>query len=284
MITSGKDKYKPVLKELWKLCFPEDTDTFIHFYFDEVYKNDETLVYLENGNPVASLQMIPYYLKNGEEIFSAGYISGAMTHPDFRRKRYMRELLLMSFDLMRKQGFDYTFLIPQEKWLFDFYGKFGYKTLESTPIQVKRGDEYPQFAESQCYIYKRMPDRAWIDQTIYPVYFRFLSEINQAVLKTKEQFRQILRNLFNDGGVLLTNEQGIAFTLKEDDCIMIKEFFYSDFKNKNLFLKNIYDYYSEEEIILLNSSGNLIGKRGMIKQLNNDKPKISSLYINMMLD
>jgi GNAT superfamily N-acetyltransferase len=283
MISSGKDKYISALQALWKLCFPKDADTFIRFYFDEVYKNDETLVYLENGEPVAALQIIPYSVKNGEEIFPAGYISGAMTHPDFRRKRYMRELLLLSFDRMREQGFDYTFLIPQEKWLFDFYGKFGYKPLEFTPLQAKHG-EYPPSVEHPCSVYTGLPDPVCIDQIVYPTYFRFLSEVPQIVLKNEEQFRQILLDFFDGNGVLFANEQGIAFTLKEEHCIMIKEFFYQDSNVKDWFLKNIRDYYSKEELILLNSSDHLIGKQGMIKQLNNDKPKISSLYISMMLD
>jgi hypothetical protein len=184
---------------------------------------------------------------------------------------------------MREQGFDYTFLIPQEKWLFDFYGKFGYKPLEFTPLQAKHG-EYPPSVERPCSVYTNLPDPVGIGWIIYPAYFRFLSEIPQAVLKTEEQFRQILLDFFNENGVLFANEQGIAFTLKEKHRVLIKEFFYQDSNIKDLFLKDIRNYYPKKELVLLNTSDHLTGKQGMIKQLNSDKPKISSLYINMMLD
>ena len=282
MISFGEDKYKPSLKEMWKLCF-RDEDAFIDYYFDEVYKNEETLVYLENGKPVASFQMIPYFLKNGTEIFPAGYIYGAMTHPDFQRKGFMTELLFTSFYLMRERGFDYTFLIPQEKWLLDFYEEFEYKALEpvcnktvrhcedevrSNLVKINNPDSY------------EMTDIA----AAYEVFLYFLSKIPQVVLITKKQFEQILCDFFDDNGVLFVNEQGIAFTFRTGNQITIKEFFYKGQTVKDLFLKAIRDYYALEEIVILSSSDKLTGAKGMIKRLNNDKPEISTLYISMMMD
>ncbi|MDR1632854.1 MAG: GNAT family N-acetyltransferase [Dysgonamonadaceae bacterium] len=274
MISFGEDKYKSGLKEMWKLCFPMDTDTFIDFYFDEVYKNDETLIYFENGKTAAVFQMIPYTLKNGEEISQAGYISGAMTHPDFRRKGFMKELLFASFDIMRTRGFDYTFLVPQEAWLFDFYTKFGYKTILPPKNLTNPSDHR----------YESAGPKQSAGNQYYITYSRFLSEIPQVVLKTEKQFQQILHDFFDENGVLFANEQGIAFTFQEKNKIGIKEFFYQNQKVKDLFLKAICDYYSQEEIVILNSPDHLTGLRGMIKRLNDRKPDISELYINMMLE
>jgi predicted acetyltransferase len=278
MISLGKDKYIRNLKEMWKLCFPKDSNTFVNIYFREVYKNDETLIYLENGIPAAALQMIPYSLKSGEEIFCAGYISGAMTHPDFQRRRFMRELLLLSFDIMRKRGFDYTFLIPQEKWLFDYYGKFGYKVTEGIYKEnIYRCEDKTQDSPVD---YHSISDTA----AIYQIYQRFLSKIPQVVLKTEEQFRQILRDFFDEKGILFADERGIAFTFREENQIVIKEFFYQSPKVRNLFLEVIRDYYSQKEILILNSFDDLTGIRGMIKRLDMEKPEISRLYISMMLE
>ncbi|MDR2682633.1 MAG: GNAT family N-acetyltransferase [Dysgonamonadaceae bacterium] len=209
MILFGEDKYKSGLKEMWKLCFPMDTGIFIDFYFDEVYKNDETLVYFENGKPVAAFQMIPYALKNGGEISQAAYISGAMTHPDFRRKGFMKELLFASFDIMQGRGFDYTFLIPQEAWLFDFYAKFGYKTTLPPGNLANQyenvGPDVPY--QEPCTAYRTpLFTHKTIPHEVYIVYSRFLSEIPQVVLKTEKQFQQILRDFFDENGVWLEKE------------------------------------------------------------------------------
>lgn len=287
MISFGEDKYKPALKEMWKLCFPADTDIFVDFYFSEVYKNNETLIYLKNGQPAATFQMIPYSLQNGGEISQSGYISGAMTHPNFRRKGFMKALMFVSFDLMWERGFDYTFLIPQEAHLFDFYAKFGYKTVLSPENFISRyedtGRNVPYCAP--CTVYRAplsMPKT--ILREIYIAYSHFLSEIPRAVLKTEKQFQQILHDFFDENGVLFVGGQGIAFTFQGKNRIVIKEFFYRNQQVKDLFLKAIRDYYSQEETVILNSPAHLSGLRGMIKQLNGGKPEISNLYINMMLE
>ena len=132
MIRQGKDTDKETLMLLWKYCFPQDSDRFIRFYFDKVYVNNETLIYEEDDQPVASLQMIPYQIKIIDSLFCGGYISGAMTHPDYRKKGYMSQLLLASFDEMINKGYDYTFLIPQEKWLIQIYEKYGFRLCESS--------------------------------------------------------------------------------------------------------------------------------------------------------
>ena len=130
MIRQGKNTDKDTLIQLWKRCFPRDTEYFVQFHFDNVYACDETLVCVEGGQPVASLQMIPYQIKTSEDISWGGYISGAMTHPEFRNKGYMSQLINTSFSEMMKKGYDYTFLIPQEKWLIRIYEKFGFHLCE----------------------------------------------------------------------------------------------------------------------------------------------------------
>ena len=267
---------------MWKLCFPTDTDIFIDFYFNEVYKNDETLVCFENGKPAAAFQMIPYALKNGEEISQAGYISGAMTHPDFRRKGFMKKLLFASFDIMRERGFDYTFLVPQEAWLFDFYAKSGYKVFAPLSLRTKHSEDL-QYTDKRCCIYTGT-EQTRNNKSIYQAYSLFLSEIPQVILKTEEQFQQILRDFFDENGVLFASEQGIAFTFQEENSIAVKEFFYRDQKIKEQFLKVIRNYYSPKEMVILNSPCKPTGLRGMIKRLNEGRPEISELYINMMLE
>ena len=130
MIRYGKDTDKETLMQLWKICFPQDTERFIRFYFDNVYANDETLVYVENDLPVTSLQIIPYQIETSDNFLRGGYISGVMTHPGHRKKGYMDKLLRASFDEMIKKGYDYAFLIPQEKGLIEMYAKYGFRLCE----------------------------------------------------------------------------------------------------------------------------------------------------------
>jgi GNAT superfamily N-acetyltransferase len=273
MIQFGEDKYIDTLKEMWKHCFPADSDDFIRFFFDEIYKNEETLIYFSGEKkPVASLQMIPYQIKTGDAIHWGGYISGAMTHPDFRRKGCMEKLLNAAFGVMQEKGYDYTFLIPQEEWLFRFYEKYGYKRLSP-----EREEKILQERTPQAPLPVEKPV-AEIEEKYYGTYSAFLREKENAVLKTRQQFACILRDFFDENGLFFANDAGMAFTLKEGKKIILKEFFYPNEESKKAFLKTIRQQYLLDEIIFPDES------KGMIKKLNPSAKEITSLYMGMMLD
>ena len=274
MIQYGEDKYIPDLKEMWKLCFPSETEAFTLFYFDKIYKNQETLLYVENGRPVASLQILPYSIKVGDDNFLAGYISGAMTHPEFQNKGYMDQLLNTAFIQMDSRKCDYTFLIPQEEWLFGFYAKHGYTTFNNV-----KSDDYSfifQDSEKEIGVFTHF-DEVDISH-LHLFYHAHLQQNENVVIKVDFQFENILRNFFEEDGVLFAEDCGMAFTFKDKDKIIIKEFFYSDDETKEKFLHIIKKYYSLDEISFADRP------KGMIKRLNDSAPEITDIYMSMMLD
>lgn len=110
---------------MWKTVFG-DSDAYMDIYFREKYRNNRTLAYFEGDKAVASLQMLPYqFTFCGTEIPTA-YISGVCTLPEARKKGYMAELLLKSFDEMEQKGIPLALLVPQEEWLLKVYDKFGF--------------------------------------------------------------------------------------------------------------------------------------------------------------
>ena len=288
-IQSGEDKYKETLMSMWKLCFPADTDEFICFYFDKVYKNDETLLLFEDNSLVASLQMIPYPVKTGHNIHLGGYISGAMTHPDFRKKGYMEKLLNVSFSEMQKKGYHFTFLIPQQDWLFQYYSKFGYEkafpsfidTIASVPTE-KTDSIYLRDKEVQTY---QSIDEIDLND-FYIIYSRFLTDKQNAILKTKKQLENILSEVFSDNGFLLANDWGFAFIFVREDKIVIKEFYCHDEEIKQIFLLFIGKIHPDKEIIIQNNpDAHFLRYKGMIKNLtDSDNPLPKDIYLSMMLD
>ncbi|MDR0682226.1 MAG: GNAT family N-acetyltransferase [Dysgonamonadaceae bacterium] len=288
MIQWGDDRYKADLKNLWKLCFPDDTEAFINFYFSAVYRHEETLIYPEKNKPVASLQIIPYRIKIEKTIFNAGYISGAMTHPDFRKKGYMEKLLNVAFEVMKNKKYNYTFLIPQEEWLYDFYGKYGY--VRAFPERLKCSyvinNELIKNKSVKDGSIKIFSDSSTIDLSVfYPVYSHFLMKKTNVVLKSRLQVSHILFDFFNEGGVLFANDKGIAFTFKRNNQIIVKEFLYQKDEIKKSFLETIFEYYHLPETIILNDpSAPVVKNVGMIKRLNASSLLHTDVYMSMMLD
>jgi len=131
-VSYASSKHTHSLIKMWKSCF-SNTDQFDNFYFNKVYNPNENLILIIDNTIVASLQIIPYRLQIANSLSQGGYIFGVMTHPDHRKKGYMAQLLNASFDEMIKKGYDYTFLIPEKRWLARMYEKYGFRLLKSNP-------------------------------------------------------------------------------------------------------------------------------------------------------
>ena len=94
---------KEQVKSLWKLCF-DDSEAFIELYFRLRYNNEVNLAIQSGEEVIAALQMLPYPMTFCNKIVPTSYISGACTHPDYRAKGVMRELLSQSFARMLRNG------------------------------------------------------------------------------------------------------------------------------------------------------------------------------------
>ena len=119
---------KEQVKALWKVCF-DDSEEFVEMYFGLRYKTEVNVAIQSGDEVISALQMLPYPMTFGGETVQTSYISGACTHPDYRSKGVMCELLSQSFARMLRNGVHFSTLIPAEPWLFDYYARMGYASV-----------------------------------------------------------------------------------------------------------------------------------------------------------
>ncbi|WP_283675208.1 GNAT family N-acetyltransferase [Butyricicoccus sp. Marseille-Q5471] len=127
MIRFARDSECTAVRELWEACFPDESG-FNDYFFQHIFSVKQTLVYEQNGELCAMLQMLPYRIAVGSDEGEVTYIYGACTSPLHRRKGLMAQLLERSFELDRAAGRVASILIPAEEWLFGFYRRFGYES------------------------------------------------------------------------------------------------------------------------------------------------------------
>ncbi len=113
------------VKKLWRLCF-DDHEEFIDMYFRLRYNNDVNIAIQSGEEVIAATQMLPYPMTFGNTEIKTAYISGACTHPDYRNRGVMHELLSQAFTQMLRNGVVLSTLIPAEPWLFNYYARNGY--------------------------------------------------------------------------------------------------------------------------------------------------------------
>jgi len=125
MIQFADDTTRQDVWNMWKSCF-HDPDDYMEIYFRHKYRNENTLLYMDEGRAVASLQMLHYDFTFCGALIPVIYLSGVCTLPEARRRGYTRQLLQRSFEEAHKRDVPLMLLVPQESWLLPFYGQYGF--------------------------------------------------------------------------------------------------------------------------------------------------------------
>ncbi|MEG0468561.1 GNAT family N-acetyltransferase [Amedibacillus sp. YH-ame6] len=84
--------------DLWKLSYPTQNETYLKFYFDEIFDQGVGIVKEQDGKIVSSLQMNYHVFQFHGKQLKASYILGASTLPDYRRRGHMRSLMQSILD------------------------------------------------------------------------------------------------------------------------------------------------------------------------------------------
>lgn len=177
------------VRELWKLCF-DDSDEFTDMYFRLRYSNDLNIAIQSGEEVIAALQVLPYPMTFGEKELKTGYISGACTHPDYRNRGAMRELLSQAFARMWRNDVAMSTLIPAEPWLFGYYAGMGYapvfkyasttfqasaNAIPDATVVLKRTDDYQE--ETYRYLDRKLKERPYCIQHTEADYRVILSDL-----------------------------------------------------------------------------------------------------------
>lgn len=197
---------KEKVKALWKLCF-DDPDEFVDMYFNLRYKSEINVTIASGDEVISALQMIPYPMTFCNKLIATSYISGACTHPDFRGRGVMRQLLSQAFTRMQQNRFALSTLIPAEPWLFDYYASNGY-----APVFRYGEETFKPRPDAYCPV-NLILEKAGADRPeAYEYLSRKLSERPCCIQHTYADYRVILADLQLSGGhvYLLTDKKEIV--------------------------------------------------------------------------
>lgn len=212
---------KEQVRALWKLCFG-DNEEFVDMYFRLRYKNEVNIAIQSGDEVIAALQMLPYPMTFCGETVQTSYISGACTHPDFRSKGVMRELLSQSFARMLQNGVLISTLIPAEPWLFDYYKRTGYASVFQYSVKELI---LPDFIPSREITVDIISDP---QDATYSYMNKKLSERSCCIQHTPEDFQVIMADLAISNGNLFVAWQanrikGVAVIYKGEKRVIINE-------------------------------------------------------------
>lgn len=275
MVQYANKLSRPEIIRMWKTVF-NDSDEFMEMYFRLKYKDENTLIKIQDGKVAASLQMLPYSITFYGNVLPIAYISGAATLPEERKKGYMEELLAASFSEMKKRNIPITTLIPQEDWLFGFYEKYGY-----TPMFDMRKERIilPLNETTTEFIHEATINDVSL---IANHYNNILNKQNLTVQKTNADWQAVFEDHYLSNGKILywkDNQEvkGVAFVSNEENEIIVKGILTDNEAIKlQLFAKIAQLYHTKELSIITPASGENTKPLGMARII--DAEKILTMY------
>lgn len=195
MIEFANDQTALLVRQMWKTCF-NDTDEFLDIIFTYKYKNENTLIYFEDGKAVASLQMFPQTINFYRQEIPFSYLAGLCTLPEYRKRGYMSQLIHRAHEVLRNRNIPLAILIPAEEWLYTFYNAYGYEQVfekDNSLIPLK------EILDTSVNI-----DKAY---ETFDQLFRFRDFCTQ---KSRDDFKAIAEEYKLDGYPQKTNLSGMA--------------------------------------------------------------------------
>lgn len=259
MIFFAQDEDLASIQDLWIECFSQ-VNWFFMYFFNNIYKKENTLVYKIDEKIVAMVQMLPYDTSLGKST----YIYALATTKNFRKQGIADKLLEKSFEISKQRGHKYSFLIPEGEKLFNFYKKYGYNSCLNVGYHEFLSEKIHGISKEQLKA-EDIPSVLQIYQNADKGEFYILRD-REFIIKQIEIYKTgALKYLENDKII------GYSFGRTIENKTIIEEIFSSDI-NKCLSTheKGVYKTYGNNQ------------KKGVIKSLlDENTPKG---YISLMFD
>lgn len=114
------------LVDLWVQSFG-DPERYIRNFQSLVATPEQTVVYREDGKAVSAVYLLDCQLELQGERYNAYYFYAAATHPDYRRRGYMEQIIRYCRTLAEERNIDFIILVPADNNLYQYYSRFGFR-------------------------------------------------------------------------------------------------------------------------------------------------------------
>lgn len=186
-------------RSLYEEVFPEDSRSFVDYYYTEKTADNQIYAVYEDGGIQAMLHLNPYTLMVNRTEKSVNYIVAVATRKEYRRRGYMAELLRAALLDMYKAGQAFTFLMPAAEAI---YLPHGFRTVyEQEKKLCKDADEIRLAARKAGA--EAFPAEAADAGELFQTAEDYLASRYQVYAKRSEAYYlRLLKELSSDGGRL----------------------------------------------------------------------------------
>lgn len=223
MITKATKENTAEIKNLWKICFPQEDEGYIDYYFKNLFVPENCFIYVEDGKVVSTMIKAPHAIMFNDKVLRTSMILGVATLPEYRKRGYMKRLMEIVLDACEHtelitliQAYDQNLYTP-----YGFRNIYNRASYELTRTQVKRTTNFGCSYEPTA-----------ID--LLKVYSAFIRRFNGYYARDLEYFVKYKKEINAQGGKIVAyyngkdQIRGYATMLPKGEVLEIEEFIYLD--------------------------------------------------------
>lgn len=194
-----------------------DDAAAVDLYFALRHRDEDMLVWQEDGEIGGMLSMLPVSLCLGKAAYPSRYIYAVATAPALRGRGIASALLTHASGVIAERGEAAALLSPATDSLFGYYEKRGYRTAFSLSVAQFRASDLPPCPEGCAYAqcstsaYARIRDRAFAERGLYARW-------------DERALAYALRTLGGGAGRLtLAGGEGVVAWSRTEGCVLVRE-------------------------------------------------------------
>ncbi|MDN9331108.1 GNAT family N-acetyltransferase [Clostridioides difficile] len=248
-IRYAKEEEIESIKEIWSYCF-NDTESFMKYYFNDKYKSENTVVALDEGKIISSLQLNQYKLLLNSKVYNTSYVVGVSTLPEGRGAGYMNKVMKFTLNELYKKGQLVSILMPID---YRLYRRFGYEHCYDQIEYTINTADLKNFKSSGKMIksnLSQIDDLIQIDRI-------FLNEVNGNVLKDEHYYENLFKEIQSEDGFLYIHEgnekDGYIVYFLQEGKMFVRELFYKNIDALKSMLKFIYNHNTQCKIVTIST-------------------------------
>lgn len=229
------------IMEIWNYCF-NDGPKFTDYYFNNKYKNYNTIVVEEETNVVSSLQLNQYKIKLNDKEYDTSYVVGVSTLPEARGRGYMRHIMDFTLNELYKKEQLISILMPID---YRLYRKYGYEHCYDQIEYEINIEDLGGFKSSGSLI-KATTDH--INEMINIEKY-FLENLNGRVIRDEDYYKNLFKEIESEDGHIYIhrNEESDGYIVYfiNGDNIFVRELYYKNINALKGMLRFIYNHNTQ---------------------------------------
>lgn len=248
-IRFARECEKNNIMEIWNYCF-NDGPKFTEYYFNNKYKNYNTIIVEEEANIVSSLQLNQYKIQLNGKDYDTSYIVGVSTMPEARGRGYMKHIMDFTLNELYRKNQLVSILMPID---YRLYRKYGY---EHCYDQIEYEINIEDLAGFKSYGSLIKSNLDYINEMIN-IEKSFLENLNGKVVRDENYYENLFKEVESEDGHIYIhkNEEydGYIIYFINGDNIFVREIYYKNINALKGMLRFIYNHNTQCKTVNITS-------------------------------